>query len=147
MLVLDGRGERARHLAGRVRGGRLEVLAAQQLPHSLGLMYEELTEHLGFLRARDEYKVMALASYGKPRFVRELRRLVRADGRRRLPQPSGSTVGSRRPGPRTSDWTEEHADLAASVQSGLEEVLLDLARWLHGQTGDRDADDGRRRRR
>src|SRR4051794_35527485 len=37
VLVLDGRGERASHLAGHYRGGRLEVLAAQELPHSLGL--------------------------------------------------------------------------------------------------------------
>jgi carbamoyltransferase len=31
----------------------------------------------------------------------------------------------------------EHADLAASVQRVTEEVLVDLARWLHGRTGDR----------
>src|SRR3954447_19319535 len=68
VLVLDGRGERGSHLAGRHRGGTLEVLAAQGLPHSLGLLYEELTEHLGFRRSSDEYKVMALASYGEPEF-------------------------------------------------------------------------------
>ena len=62
VLVLDGRGERASHLAGRYVDGRLEVLASQELPHSLGLVYESLTEHLGFLRSSDEYKVMALAS-------------------------------------------------------------------------------------
>ncbi|MDK1342344.1 carbamoyltransferase N-terminal domain-containing protein [Streptomyces sp. 378] len=61
VLVLDGRGEAASHLAGRLDGGRLGTLA---LPDSLGLVYEELTEHLGFLRSSDEYKVMALASYG-----------------------------------------------------------------------------------
>src|SRR3712207_6948290 len=65
VLVLDGRGERASHLAGRSVGGRLEVLAAQRLPHSLGLLYEELTAHLGFRRSSDEYKVMAMASYGE----------------------------------------------------------------------------------
>src|SRR5438128_412315 len=35
VLVLDGRGEQASHLAGAYRGGRLETLAAQALPHSL----------------------------------------------------------------------------------------------------------------
>jgi hypothetical protein len=59
---LDGRGERTSHLAGRAVNGELKVLAAQELPHSLGLMYEEVTEHLGFRRASDEYKVMALAA-------------------------------------------------------------------------------------
>ena len=58
---------RVSHLAGRYRDGELEVLAAQALPHSLGLLYEDVTEHLGFLRSSDEYKVMALASYGTPR--------------------------------------------------------------------------------
>src|SRR4051795_8275296 len=66
VLVLDGRGEVASHLAGRFAGGALDVLAAQRLPHSLGLLYEELTAHLGFRRSSDEYKVMAMASYGEP---------------------------------------------------------------------------------
>jgi len=54
-LVLDGRGERASHLAGHWRDGSWTPLAAQDLPHSLGLVYEELTAHLGFRRSSDEY--------------------------------------------------------------------------------------------
>ena len=80
VLVLDGRGEAVSHLAGRYTDGQLEVLASQALPHSLGLLYEDLTEHLGFLRSSDEYKVMAMASYGKPRFAAELEDAVRATG-------------------------------------------------------------------
>jgi carbamoyltransferase len=60
VMVLDGRGERSSYLAGRARQGRLEVLATQSLPHSLGLLYEDLTELLCFQRSSDEYKVMAL---------------------------------------------------------------------------------------
>ncbi len=80
VLVLDGRGERASHLAGRFSRGELEVLAAQELPHSLGLLYEELTAHLGFRRSSDEYKVMAMASYAAPEHLDAFRDLVRADG-------------------------------------------------------------------
>ena len=80
VLVLDGRGEQASHLAGRYRSGRLETLAAQALPHSLGLLYESLTEHLGFLRSSDEFKVMALASYGRPVHLEEFRAAVHATG-------------------------------------------------------------------
>src|SRR5687767_556705 len=76
VLVLDGRGEATSHLAARRVGHRLEPLYGQQLPHSLGLVYEELTDHLGFLRSSDEYKVMALASYGTPRHLAELRRCI-----------------------------------------------------------------------
>ena len=60
VLVADGRGEATSYLAGVYHGGELEVLATQSLPHSLGLLYEEVTDYLGFLRSSDEYKVMAL---------------------------------------------------------------------------------------
>jgi carbamoyltransferase len=135
VLVLDGRGEAASHLAGVYRSGTLETLAAQSLPHSLGLLYEDLTRHLGFQHSSDEYKVMALASYGKPAFLGLFRDLVRARG------DGGFTVErvdwSALTKPRTPDgeMTEQHADLAASVQTRLEEVLLDLARWTYQAAG------------
>ncbi len=138
VLVADGRGEAASHLAGRYTGGQLEVLASQGLPHSLGLFYEQATAHLGFLHSSDEYKVMALASYGSPRFAAELSRLVYADGEggfRTEPVGWDSLVKRRRPG---EPLTAEHADLAASVQRVTEEVLLQLTWWLHGRTGGRD---------
>ena len=137
VLVLDGRGERASHLAGRAEDGELEVLVTQSLPHSLGLMYEELTDHLGFKRSSDEYKVMAMASYGEPSFLPELRRSVRATGDGGFvvePIKWGAFARRLRSG---DEWGPEHVDLAASVQARLEEVLLDLIRWLQDRTGDR----------
>ena len=136
VLVLDGRGEAVSHLAGRYTDGQLEVLASQALPHSLGLLYEDLTEHLGFLRSSDEYKVMAMASYGKPRFAAELAGSICAtgDGGFRTARIDFAEFAPRLG---TGDeWTEAHADLAASVQLRLEETLLDLVRWLYGRTGD-----------
>jgi carbamoyltransferase len=137
VLVLDGRGEVATHLAGRAVDGDLDVLASQQLPHSLGLLYEEVTEHLGFRRSSDEYKVMALAAYGAPRFLTEFRRAVitTGDGGFRVePLDLGTLAKRRRAGDAVDDG---HADLAASLQTRLEEVLLELAGWLYAQTGDR----------
>ncbi len=135
VLVLDGRGESASHLAGRYRDRVLEPLYAQRLPHSLGLMYEELTEHLGFLRSSDEYKVMALASYGTPRFLAELREAVRptGDGGFITTAIDWSTLA--KPVPPGGEPAQEHADLAASVQTRLEEVILDLAYWVHEAAG------------
>jgi carbamoyltransferase len=134
-LVLDGRGERHSHLAARYRDGKVEPLFAQSLPESLGLLYENATEHLGFLRSSDEYKVMALASYGRPRHLDYLRARVHATG-------DGGFLSSgvdwnvlaprREPG---RPWTREHADLAASLQAVLEETLIDLTAWLYDQTG------------
>ena len=137
VLVLDGRGERGSHLAGRYVDGKLEVLATTELPHSLGLLYESLTDHLGFLRSSDEFKVMAMASYGSPRHLGELREHVHATGNGSFVAPD---LDWERWAPRRSpdavDWAPEHADLAASVQALTEEVLVDLATWLHAQTGD-----------
>lgn len=136
VLVLDGRGEQASHLAGRAVDGNLEVLAAQHLPHSLGLLYGALTDHLGFQHSSDEYKVMALASYGHPAFLAELREAVRPTGDGGFvvePLDLGAFAPRRRG---VDPLRPEHADLACSVQVRLEEVLLDLARWLHDQTGD-----------
>jgi carbamoyltransferase len=137
VLVLDGRGECASHLAGTYRDGRLTVHAAQRLPHSLGLLYEQLTEHLGFLRSSDEYKVMAMASYGRPRFLDEIRARVYADGRGGFATDDvawQSLAKGLAPG---EQWTDDHADLAATVQRRLEEVLVELAQWLREQTGGR----------
>jgi carbamoyltransferase len=137
VLVADGRGERASSLLARGRGGAIEPIAAQPLPHSLGLLYEELTAHLGFHRSSDEYKVMALASYGEPRFLDELRRLIAIDGAggfRVGPVDFERMAPALAPGGELGDG---HADLAASVQQRLEEVLLELIGFLHEQTGER----------
>jgi carbamoyltransferase len=136
VLVLDGRGERGSYLAGRFASGALEVLATQALPHSLGILYEELTAHLGFRRSSDEYKVMAMASYGEPEFLPQLREWVRTDGAggfRVAPfalDRFAPALGAGEP------FTAAHAALACSVQRRLEEVLLELAAWLHARTGD-----------
>jgi carbamoyltransferase len=138
VLVLDGRGEAVSHLAGRYAAdGSLSVLASQALPHSLGLLYEDVTEHLGFLRSSDEYKVMALASYGVPRHLPMLREAIRStgDGGFRTDPVAWDALAKRRSG--SDEFTGEHADLAASVQVRLEEVLLELAGWLFDRTGDR----------
>lgn len=138
VLVLDGRGECASHLAGTYdASGRLTTHHTQELPHSLGLLYEDLTEHLGFLRSSDEYKVMAMASYGEPRFLDEMRERIRSteDGGF-VTEPIDWNALAKRLGP-GEEWTPDHADLAASVQHRLEEVLVDLARWLRARSGNR----------
>lgn len=139
VLVLDGRGEATSHLAGVYTGGTLRPLAAQSLPHSLGLLYEELTAHLGFLRSSDEYKVMALASYGRPRFLPLLREMVRTtgDGGFVVEPVDWAALAKAREAADGEDGelAQEHADLAASVQTRLEEVLLELAGWLYEAAG------------
>jgi carbamoyltransferase len=137
VMVLDGRGERASHLAGRYSNGHLETLAAQELPHSLGLLYAQLTEHLGFASASDEYKVMALAAYAEPEFLPDFRSALRTtgDGGFHVEPVEWEAFAPRVPRG-DENWTRAHAALASSIQRRLEEVLLELAVWLHERTGD-----------
>ncbi|MDT7660426.1 MAG: carbamoyltransferase, partial [Pseudonocardiales bacterium] len=136
VLVADGRGESASALAGQYRDGKLEELATQRLPHSLGLMYEQLTEHLGFARSSDEYKVMELASYGTPCITDPLAEAIHAtgDGGFRTHPIEWTRFAPRRQ-PGQDQFEQAHADLAASVQRRLEDVLLELVHWLHQRTG------------
>lgn len=138
VLVVDGRGERTSMLAGVYRDHKLDVLATQELPHSLGLLYESLTEHLGFTRSSDEYKVMAMGSYGSPRFIDAMRERVYAcpDGGFRTEPITWTDFAPVRvagTGEQASALARPdpvHADLACSVQQVVEEVLLDLVSWL-----------------
>jgi carbamoyltransferase len=135
VLAVDGRGEATSMLAGEYRDHKLDILTAQSLPHSLGLLYEDLTAHLGFERSSDEYKVMAMASCGAPLHLDHFRQRVHATpdgGFRTEPVDWTKFAPARRP---DDAFDESHADLAASVQAVLEEVLLDLCSWLYGRTG------------
>ncbi|MFE6307346.1 carbamoyltransferase [Nocardiopsis sp. NPDC057823] len=135
VLVADGRGESGSHLVGSYTGGEFEVLVRQPLPDSLGLVYEELTEHLGFHRSSDEYKVMALASYGRPTMLDAVREHLRYEGEGRVRArdvPWESLAPARSPG---TEPGPEHADLAASVQEAVEEALLGVVGWAYERTG------------
>jgi carbamoyltransferase len=135
VLVVDGRGESSSMLAGEYRDGKLDILASQELPHSLGLLYESLTEHLGFHRSSDEYKVMAMGSYGRPVHVERLAEYVYAcsDGTFRT-EPLDWTAFSDPREPGAEQLDPAHADLACSVQRVLEDVLVEMVGWLRTRT-------------
>jgi carbamoyltransferase len=135
VLVLDGRGETTSHLAGAFRDGSFTRLAGQVLPHSIGLLYEEVTDHLGFRRCSDEFKVMALASYGDPaRFKDAFAKAVRpaADGGFSARRIDLADLVPKRA--KDEPWSAAHADLAAALQRHTEDLMLGLGRWLHEQT-------------
>jgi carbamoyltransferase len=137
VAVLDGRGESASHLSGRAYGGELDVLATSALPNSVGLVYEGLTGHLGYQRSSDEYKVMALASYGEPIHLDRFRSLLRFEAHSGTIATEPIAWNEFAP-PGRGDGTLDsaHANLASTVQTRLEEVLVELADWLHDSTGE-----------
>ncbi len=135
ILTIDGRGERATTLHAVGTDATIEKLAEVEFPHSLGLLYEQVTTYLGFLHSSDEYKVMALASDGSHRFLPRFRELVQVteDGCYRItPADLDAEFGPRRRG---GPLESHHVDVATALQKVLEESLLNLTRWLHGRTG------------
>ena len=78
ILTVDGVGEFATTTYGRATGKDLEIFEEVQFPDSLGLLYSAITNFLGFSVNDGEYKVMGLAPYGNPRYVREMRTLVQS---------------------------------------------------------------------
>src|SRR5262249_315286 len=137
VMTLDGRGERATTCYGCYRDDSYEPLGEVRMPHSLGLLYEQVTAHLGFLRSSDEYKGMALAALGTPRFRKQLSGLISIgeQGQFRLaPVDLAEAFGPpRRAG---SPLDEHHLDLAASLQEVLEDTVLQLAAWLREDCGE-----------
>jgi carbamoyltransferase len=150
VLTVDGVGEWATTAYGRGAGDRLELFEEVRFPHSLGLFYAAITAYLGFRVDGGEGKVMGLAPYGRPRFVRELRRVLidepdggfRLDlayfdflaGRRMFSDALAELLGGppRLPG---EPLAERHRDVARSAQQVLEEVLLAKVRYLHRRVG------------
>ena len=136
VLTMDGRGERTTTSYGHFSEGNYQRLKQILLPHSLGLLYEDVTRYLGFLHSSDEYKVMALASYGKPAYLNEFREILQKDGMGGYtlePCAWEEVFGPARvPG---SEFTQRHMDIAHSLQKVLEETVLDMVRWLYEQTG------------
>lgn len=135
VLTLDGRGEKATTSYSLGTGNQLRWLGQVNVPHSLGLLYEQVTGYLGFLHSSDEYKVMALASFGKPRYVADFREIVQlvSDGQYTIQTPHLEE----RFGPariKGGPLEQCHYDIAHSLQVVLEETALVLAQWLHEKT-------------
>ncbi|ASC66435.1 carbamoyltransferase [Achromobacter denitrificans] len=136
VLTMDGRGERTTTSFGNFSSGEYARLKQIDLPHSLGLLYEDVTRYLGFLHSSDEYKVMALASYGKPAFRNEFREILRLeeDGGYSL-RPTRLAERFGPPRKRGAPFDDRHKNIASSLQYVLEETALHMVQWLHEKTG------------
>lgn len=137
-MTMDGRGERATTSYGVFDGRTYRRIAQVDLPHSLGLLYERVTRYLGFLHSSDEYKVMALASYGKPIYADQMRQLVRYRGDGRYDVDEADLVALFGPArERGGPITPNHCDIAHALQLVLEETTLRAVEWLAAETGEK----------
>ena len=151
ILTLDGVGEWATGSLAVGRGADLQVLREMHFPHSLGLLYSAFTYYTGFKVNSGEYKVMGLAPYGEPRFVRQIYEHlidVKEDGSFRLNLDyfdycTGLRMTNERfhrlfgsaPRDPAAQLEQVHMDLAASVQQVTEDIMLRLATSTVRETG------------
>ncbi len=151
VLCMDGVGEWATTSAWIGRDNRLTPLWEIPFPHSMGLLYSAFTYYTGFKVNSGEYKVMGLAPYGQPTYVKTiLDHLVdvKPDGTFRLNMEFFSYCTGLRmtsdkfdalfgapPRQAESQLTQREMDLARSIQEVTEMVMLRLANSLHTETG------------
>ena len=151
VLCMDGVGEWATTSAWLGEGSSLKPLWEIPFPHSLGLLYSAFTYYTGFKVNSGEYKVMGLAPYGEPKYVKAIYdHLIdlKPDGSFRLnmdyfdyctgltmtgPKFDAAFGGSRRKP--ESKLGQREMDLARSIQEVTEEVMLRLSSTLHRETG------------
>jgi carbamoyltransferase len=136
VMTLDGQGERASTSYGHFDGRHYRRIGQVEVPDSLGLLYEKVTDYLGFLHSSDEYKVMALASYGEPVYAADFEQIVEPgpEGRYRTHPPRlAERFGP--PRERGGELAKKHFDIARSLQAVLERRVIELARWLQAKTG------------
>ncbi len=137
VMTIDGRGEEVSTSYYRGKGNDLDKMGEVMIPNSLGLLYEAVTTHLGFLHSSDEYKVMALASYGKPVYLDEFRSMIQVndDGTYTIDEYKlEERFGAKRL--RHEAFEQKHFNIAHSLQKVVEETVLKLANWLHKATGE-----------
>lgn len=162
ILSIDGFGDFTSTMIAKGKGNQIEVLDSVIYPHSAGIFYTSLTQYLGFSHYGDEYKVMGLAPYGEPKFVDELRKVIRFtdNGLFELDtkyfkhakegvsmsweggDPSMESIFSSElenllgPARKSGEvLTQKHKDIATSVQRITEELIFHILNHLQQRTG------------
>ena len=151
IVTMDGVGEWTTASIGIGRGNTIELKYELRFPHSLGLLYSAFTFFTGFKVNSGEYKLMGLAPYGKPIYrdtILENLLDLKEDGSFRLNMAYftycytdtmvGEAFAALFGGPRRkpeSPVTQREMDIAASIQSVTEEIMLRMVRFAHCKTG------------
>jgi len=161
-VSVDGFGDFASAAWGPCSGNDIKVEEKVYFPHSLGIFYQALTQFIGFPNYGDEYKVMGLAPYGEPKYLEQMRRIVslQGDGSFQLDlayfrhhkekieyewekgEPHVGSLFSDRLcdllGParnKEEALTQDHKDIARSVQAMYEEAFFHLLNKLQQRHG------------
>jgi len=162
ILSIDGSGDFTTVMAARGAGNNIEVLDSLDFPISIGRFYTSFTQYLGFPYYGDEYKVMGLSPYGKPKYCEELRKIIFPTSNGFFSWDSSYFLGPREGhymkikdhiflpdrmysdkveelfGParqKGEELTQKHMDIAASIQQVTEELIFHMLEHLQKRTG------------
>tara|TARA_B100000787_G_C16182677_1_gene292797 strand:+ start:185 stop:1975 length:1791 start_codon:yes stop_codon:yes gene_type:complete len=154
VLTLDGVGEWTTTSVALGKGRQLKVVKEIHFPHSLGLLYSAFTYYTGFKVNSGEYKVMGLAPYGEPKYadlIKDKLIKVAEDGSFKLDMDyfdfaTGLTMTNKKFNalfggpPRASETqlTQREMDLAASVQKVTEDIVVQIAKGIAKETGEKN---------
>jgi carbamoyltransferase len=161
-LSVDGSGDFSTTMLGTGIDNKIKILDSLDYPHSLGIFYSAFTQLLGFPNYGDEYKVMGMAPYGKAIFMNELEKVIalKSNGLFQLNlsyfcsgvkgnityddnhQPILARMFSDKmishfglPRSPNEPLTQNHKNLASSVQNMTEKILFHVLNHLHKRTG------------
>ena len=151
VITADGVGEWATTTVAIGKDNMLEIKKEIHFPHSLGLLYSAFTYYTGFKVNSGEYKLMGLAPYGEPKYIKEILKLIdiKDDGTFRLDQTyfnysTGLTMtnkkfdklfGQKPRNPNSEKLTQFHMDIAASIQKVTEDIMIRLAKSVQKEYG------------
>ena len=147
VLTADGVGEWGTTTVAIGKENELEILKEIQFPHSLGLLYSAFTYYTGFKVNSGEYKLMGLAPYGEPKYKKLIIDNlidIKDDGSFKLDQSffeysTGLKMTSKRfsklfgnkpRNPEKEKLTQFHMDIAFSIQSVIEDIMLRITNSL-----------------
>ncbi len=162
ILSIDGSGDFTTTMIAVGKGTDITVLDSVDFPVSCGLFYTAFTQFLGFPHYGDEYKVMGLAPYGEPKYVDKVRQVLKFKdnglfewdhryfksardvvityGKDHIPDVGNlfsdyfqQMFGKARQ--KDEPLTQDHKDLAASVQRVTEELIIHILTHLQKRTG------------
>lgn len=151
ILTVDGVGEWETTTISIGQGKEIKKLITIDFPNSLGMLYSTITSYLGFKPNEGEYKVMGLAPYGdKTKYIDKLYKVFTNTSNKYYINQKYFTweysnkimfnkalcklldISPRLPG---EPLTQEHKDLAASLQKIYENEFLKLVTTAKNITG------------
>ena len=154
ILTLDGVGEWTTTSIAVGKGNEIKIQKEMHFPHSIGLLYSAFTYYTGFKVNSGEYKVMGLAPYGEPKYANLIfDNLINQeeDGSFWLDMsyfdyPTGLTMTNDKfhnlfggpPREPNSPILQRHMDLAASIQTVTEKLVLKIAQFVATSTGEKN---------